>query len=107
MSILVQPDGKVLIGGWFLSANGQPSTGIVRLAPDGTTDTNFNVTCLRQTGLGGDLGYVNALALQPDGKIIVIGNLKRPLARPTPASCVGMGMEASTRLLFPLPAMAV
>ena len=74
LSIVVQPDGRVLIGGWFSSANGQPCTGLVRLAPDGTTDTNFNVTCLRQTGLGGDLGYVNALALQPDGKINVVGN---------------------------------
>ena len=76
LSILTQPDGKALIGGWFSSANGQPCTGIVRLAPDGTTDTSFNVTCLHETGLSGDLGFVNALALQPDGKIIVVGNFQ-------------------------------
>ncbi|MDB6016955.1 MAG: Delta-60 repeat-containing protein [Pedosphaera sp.] len=74
LSIVVQPDGKILVGGWFSSANGQPCTGIVRLATDGTTDTNFSVSCLHQSGLGGDLGYVNAIALQSDGKIIVGGN---------------------------------
>jgi uncharacterized delta-60 repeat protein len=74
LSIVVQPDGKILVGGWFASVNGQPCTGIVRLAPGGTTDTSFNVTCLHQSGLGGDLGFVNAIALQPDGRIIVGGN---------------------------------
>ena len=74
LSVLVQADGKALIGGWFSSANGQPCTGLVRFAPDGTTDTNFSVTCLHQTGLGGDLGHVNAMALQPDGRIIAVGN---------------------------------
>jgi uncharacterized delta-60 repeat protein len=74
LSLVLQPDGRVLVGGWFSSVNGQPRTGIVRLATDGATDTNFNVTCLHQSGLGGDLGFVSALALQADGKIIVGGN---------------------------------
>src|SRR5204862_3485 len=68
-TVLVQPDGKILIGGDFttLSPNGgAPVTRnrIARLNPDGTLDAAFNPH---------SNGYVNTIALQPDGKILVAG----------------------------------
>ena len=67
--VVVQPDGKILIGGDFttLSPNGGvPVTRnhIARLNPDGTLDTAFNPNAN---------GVVYAIAVQADGKILVGG----------------------------------
>ena len=66
-STLIQPDGKILIGGYFTSYNGTPRNRIARLNTDGTLDTSFT------PGTGADDAGVLAFALQPDGKIIIGG----------------------------------
>lgn len=64
-----QPDGKIIIGGDFLVLNGgQAQFGLARLNPDGSLDTTFKPGALDPTG------YVQALAVQTDGKILVGGN---------------------------------
>ena len=65
-AVVLQPDGKILAGGTFVEVNRQPSGGIVRLNPDGSVDPTFTV------GVGFDQA-VNALLLQPDGRIVVGG----------------------------------
>jgi uncharacterized delta-60 repeat protein len=67
---VVQPDGKILIGGDFttLAPNGRlPVTRnyIARLNIDGTIDPTFNPSAN---------SLVKAIALQPDGKIILGGD---------------------------------
>jgi len=69
-TMVQQPDGKLLLGGWFADFNGTPSRLIVRLNLDGSVDNTFNVG----TGFEGFSSYVNTIALQPDGKILVGGN---------------------------------
>jgi uncharacterized delta-60 repeat protein len=69
-ALVVQPDGKVLIGGQFttLSPNGGATVAshfIARLNPDGTLDTGFNPN---------PNFYVRAIALQADGKIVIGGD---------------------------------
>jgi len=63
----LQPDGYILVGGGF-TQNGRTSrNGIARLKPDGTLDT---------TGFDPGTGAndtVEALALQPDGKVVISG----------------------------------
>jgi len=71
--VLVQPDGKVLIGGSFttLSANGGRKVTrnhIARLNPDGTLDAAFNPNAT------GAFSTVSSIALEPDGKILVGGD---------------------------------
>jgi uncharacterized delta-60 repeat protein len=61
------PDGKVLLGGNFSSYNGQNVGRIARLNADGSLDTSF-----QSTGAGAN-GTVHGLAVQPDGKIIIVG----------------------------------
>ena len=61
---VLQPDGKLLIGGAF----SVPNKGIARMNPNGTVDTAFGV------GVGVDTLPVWAVALQPDGKIIIGGD---------------------------------
>lgn len=69
--IVVQPDGKILIGGGFSVFNGVNIRGIARLNADGSLDTSFNPG----TGV---LGFgVYTMALQPDGKIVIGGNINR------------------------------
>ena len=67
LTTAVQPDGKVLIGGDFRSVDGVARSGIARLLPNGLLDTSF-------TGVGVDpQGTVNGIALQSDGKVLVVG----------------------------------
>jgi uncharacterized repeat protein (TIGR01451 family)/uncharacterized delta-60 repeat protein len=59
--------GKVLLGGLFSSYNGTSRNGLTRINANGTLDTSFS------PGNGAD-GFVRALALQSDGKVIVAGD---------------------------------
>ena len=70
-AIVIEPGGKILIGGAFAAYNGDGSASdcILRLNSDGSLDTTFNY------GKNGANGIVNAIALQPDGKILVGGEL--------------------------------
>jgi uncharacterized delta-60 repeat protein len=63
----IQADGKIIVGGGFTQYNGTVRNYLARLNFDGTLDSNFN------TGVGFNAG-VNAIAVQPDGKIIVAGD---------------------------------
>ena len=63
--IVVQPDGKILIGGDFTTVLGVARSNIARLNPDGTLDTAFNPSA--------DYS-VQSIAVQADGKILAGGN---------------------------------
>ena len=65
-SIAVQRDGKILLGGVFNQILGVPRNGIARINPDGTLDDTFNANI-------GNQGYIIAMAIQADGKILVSG----------------------------------
>jgi len=68
VSVIVrQPDGKVLVGGGFTSFNGTSRVRVARLNADGTLDTGFD------PGTGAS-SSVFAIALQPDGKILLGGS---------------------------------
>ncbi|MCX6926903.1 MAG: hypothetical protein NT154_27405, partial [Verrucomicrobia bacterium] len=66
-SLAEQPDGKVFVGGYFSTFDGEPHGGLVRLYPDGSVDTNFTAS-----GYVGQ-GAVTWVLLQPDGKLVVRG----------------------------------
>ena len=65
-ALALQPDGKILIGGAFLFFNGTARNRLARLNADGTLDLTFN------PGSGAN-DFVSAIAVQPDGKIIIGG----------------------------------
>ncbi len=66
--ILVQSDGKVLIGGEWNLFNNFISYGIIRLNSNGTKDSSFNI------GGNGFDNSVNDIFLDNFGKIIVVGS---------------------------------
>ncbi|MET4578704.1 delta-60 repeat domain-containing protein [Ottowia thiooxydans] len=63
-SIAVQPDGKILVGGYFTSFDSVPRSYIVRLNSDGTQDSGFTALPNSQ---------VEDIKLQADGKIVIAG----------------------------------
>ena len=65
-SVLVQPDGKVLVAGEFRTLNRVLRNRIGRLNDDGSLDDTFDP---RQ----GPNSVVRAMALQPDGRILIGG----------------------------------
>ena len=67
-SIAIQSDGKIVLGGQFTTFNGATVNRIVRLNSDGTLDTAFTTN----TGTGAS-GTVSAIAIQSDGKIVLVG----------------------------------
>lgn len=70
--VLTQPDNKILVGGAFSTLNGVSVNRFVRLLSTGEIDYDF----LNYGGSGLDsLGTVNAIALQPDLKIALVGNM--------------------------------
>lgn len=67
--VVVQSDGKILVGGSISAFNGGTRFGLVRLNADLTDDTAFNANFV--TGFNGS---VEAIAVQADGKILVGGS---------------------------------
>jgi uncharacterized delta-60 repeat protein len=64
-TVAIQPDDKILIGGFFTTLGGQSHDYLGRLNADGSLDTNFNAIAN---------GVVNAIAVQSDGKILLGGS---------------------------------
>ncbi len=90
------PDGKVLIGGAFTQYNGAPAAYIARLNADGTLDNTFN------TGTGPN-GIVHAVAVQPNGRIVlggaftsVNGTGRDRMARLMPDGAIDPGFTPAT-----------
>jgi uncharacterized delta-60 repeat protein len=63
---IVQPDGKILVAGFFTSFNGESTGRIVRLNADGSRDNSFNI------GVGFD-NYARVIHRLSDGRILVGG----------------------------------
>jgi uncharacterized delta-60 repeat protein len=77
-ALLRQPDGKIVVAGETLASASQatPRLGLVRYLENGSPDPTF--------GIGGvaiqsdDVRYgLTSMALQPDGRLLVAGNLRR------------------------------
>ena len=67
-NVLVQPDGKILVGGVFFNYGGSGHDHLVRLHSDGTIDPTFN------PGGVGPGNAVEDMVLMPDGRILIAGN---------------------------------
>ena len=80
-AIIIQPDGRIVIGGTFIGYNGVARGGVARVLGNGALDPSFDSS----VGTGGS---VFALALQHSGQIVLggrfvqyIGNNRTNIAR--------------------------
>ncbi len=75
-TMAIQPDGKIVIGGDFIYYDGGWHIRIARVNPDGSRDVTFRDT-------SGLLAVVEAVALQPDGKILAGGSFTSYVGHPS------------------------
>jgi uncharacterized delta-60 repeat protein len=107
-SIVLEPEGEILVGG---------DGSIIRLRANGTRDGNFLVSAVRQycAPFHGDCydvpGIITTLLLQPDGKIIALGDFYkinrvhcRGLARVHPDSTLDLRFTSNAADLWLYPA---
>lgn len=72
-AVLVQPDGKIVLAG--RGAGGDDGTFCVaRLRPSGALDTTFGSGGKRTIDFGATSSTAQGAALQPDGKILLVGS---------------------------------
>jgi uncharacterized delta-60 repeat protein len=76
-AVVVQPDGKIVVAGetWVYPQE-RPRFALARYNPDGTLDPSFGEAGQVMTGMTDDewdYSVPRALALQPDGKLLVAG----------------------------------
>ena len=67
LTLSLQNDGKLLVGGEFLNFNGNTTPYFTRLLIDGSKDPTFNLG-------SGFNGRIHTSVIQPDGKIIIGGS---------------------------------
>ncbi|HJT82302.1 MAG TPA: delta-60 repeat domain-containing protein [Chthoniobacterales bacterium] len=74
-ALVVQPDGKILVGGFFTAFAGSARQGIVRLLANGSVDPDFAAVTLQFAPGGPSSRGVYAICFVPaDGKVLVAGN---------------------------------
>jgi uncharacterized delta-60 repeat protein len=72
--VAIQPDGKIVIAGSTRYHPNSNAFEVARYLPDGTLDTSFSGDGIAIAHFGSPgCAAANSLALQPDGKIVVVG----------------------------------
>ncbi|HEY7986383.1 MAG TPA: cadherin-like domain-containing protein, partial [Methylophilaceae bacterium] len=71
-SILLQPDSKIILAGY--TGNSNHNFALTRYNTDGSLDTSFDGDGKVTTSFGSVSASGNSAVLQPDGKILVVGN---------------------------------
>lgn len=74
--IAVQPDGKILVGGYATSA-GSRDFALARYNSDGTPDLGFSGDGKMTIDFDGTSDTARALSVLPDGKIVIAGHAYR------------------------------
>jgi uncharacterized delta-60 repeat protein len=70
--VLIQPDGRIVVAGATHSGQNM-DFGVVRLTADGRPDSTFGVNGTATTPANGLFDMGLGMALQPDGRIVVVG----------------------------------
>ena len=75
-AVVVQPNGKILTGGYLTTVNRHGSISdfaLVRYNANGSLDTAFGNNGVVQTMVGVNNSYINGIALQSNGDIVAVG----------------------------------
>ena len=76
-AIVLQADAKIVVGGASSPDAFSQSFGVARLIPDGSLDPTFGTGGKVTTAFAGAQAAISAMVLQPDGKIVAIGQAIR------------------------------
>jgi uncharacterized delta-60 repeat protein len=103
----VQADGKILLAGTAYRTGGQGIFAVARLNPSGSLDRSFDHDGLMTFSFSTAAAYeeLSAIALQTDGKIVVVGDAdgKMAVARLTPGGGFDrtFGQQGKMTIAFP------
>jgi uncharacterized delta-60 repeat protein len=98
--VAIQSDGKILIAGMFTSWNGQSAVGLVRLNTNGTLDETFGGNLGAGPQVDGTSPYIEQVAVQTDGSILLGGKFTRWNSAST-THLVRLNSNGIVRTLFP------
>lgn len=73
ITLAVQPDGKVLAGGWFDAMGGTVRNAIARLNSDGTLDQSFDARIRREPN---NPARITSIAVAGNGKVLIAGGFQ-------------------------------
>ncbi|MBK8449289.1 MAG: T9SS type A sorting domain-containing protein [Saprospiraceae bacterium] len=73
-SIILQSDGKILIGGYSTLNSPASDFSIARYKSNGTLDNSFGSNGIVRTPIGNGDDIATSIAIQPDGKIVLAGS---------------------------------
>jgi uncharacterized delta-60 repeat protein len=79
-AVALQLDGKILVGGYTQIAGTNNDFAVARITPTGALDTSFNGTGKQTVAFdlgGGKNDAARGLAVQPDGRIVLVGTAER------------------------------
>ncbi|HEX7997047.1 MAG TPA: FG-GAP-like repeat-containing protein [Pyrinomonadaceae bacterium] len=102
-AIALQPDGKIVVAG-FVGSGFNFISGLVRYNADGSLDTTFDTDGKVTTQFSGNSDLMRAIAIQPDGKIVVAGstiigyNYNFALARYNPDGSLDSSFDGDGRV---------
>lgn len=74
-AVAVQPDGKIVLGGWFEPTSGDADWLLLRYLPDGSLDPELDGDGIVTVPFNAEDAVCNALVLQPDGAIVMAGQV--------------------------------
>jgi len=92
-AVAVQTDGRILVAGVSYSSTSRNDFAVVRYLSNGSLDTSFGVGGKLTTDFAAESDFANAIAVQPNGKIVVAG--ERTSVRSNPMPFPGFYMAAN------------
>ncbi|MFA5366457.1 MAG: hypothetical protein WC333_00840 [Dehalococcoidia bacterium] len=93
LTIAIQNDGKILVGGNFLTYSGVTAINIIRLNTNGSIDNTFD------TGTGFDSSQIPSIKIFNDGKILVGGGFITYNGE-TAQSIIKLNTDGSTSTIY-------
>jgi uncharacterized delta-60 repeat protein len=82
--MVIQPDGKIVVAGYFNNGNNIFDFFVVRFNPDGTVDTSFASNGIFRYDYQGGSDECYGVALQADGRIVIVGSVQINPFNPEP-----------------------
>jgi uncharacterized delta-60 repeat protein len=85
-SIALQPDGRIIVAGGTHTPSANTHFGVARFLSDGRIDTSFGASGVLTTNISGgaESDHASSVAVQPDGKILVAGDMSYVRSDPFP-----------------------
>jgi uncharacterized delta-60 repeat protein len=103
LALVLQPDGKIVVAGRTNkpAPSGNFDFALARYEAAGTLDLTFGTLGLVTTDFGGSVDRAFAMALQPDGKLVVVGDSDAnfALARYNPDGSLDAGFGSGGKVI--------